>query len=231
MTQPESTDPRAEAIAEDMAALAAADRRLGPAAEASRRYSVALRRPGFDTLLRIILEQQVSTAAAAAMWRKLVERLGPVEPAGFLALGDDELKRCGFSRQKAGYGRALAEAVREGSIDLAAVAALPDEEALSVLCALKGIGRWSAENYLLWALGRRDVLPAQDLALLVGWQWLTGAERRPAADALRAEAEAWRPRRTAASFLIWHYYLAAVADRRAGRSAGGATLAEAAERG
>lgn len=211
-------DPRAEAVRADMAALAAADPRLGPAAVASQRYGVALRQPGFPALLRIILEQQVSTAAAAAMWRKLADRLGAVSPEGFLALEDAALKACGFSRQKASYGRALAEAVLAGRIDLEAIAALPDEAALEALCALKGIGRWSAENYLLWALGRRDVLPAQDLALLVGWQWLSDGDRRPTPEELRAEAEAWRPRRTAAAFLIWHYYLAGTADRRAAKA-------------
>ena len=212
-------DPRAAAVIGDMAALAAADPRLAPAMAASARYAVVLRRPGFATLLRIILEQQVSTAVAAAMWRRLGETLGAVTPAGFLALDDAVLKRCGFSRQKTAYGRALAEALDTGRFDLDAVAHLPDDAALEALCALKGVGRWSAENYLLWALGRRDVLPAQDLALMVGWQWLTGRDERPTAAALRADAEAWRPRRTAASFLIWHHYLATVADRR--RAKGG----------
>ncbi len=218
----------------DVAALASADPAFALAARIAGVFPIRLRPPGFGTLLRIILEQQVSTAAAAAMWRRLCDRLGAaapgpplpdsvapgsgapgsVAPGPFLALDDDALRACGFSRQKARYGRALAEEVRDGRLDLEALAGLDDEAAMARLCALPGIGRWSAENYLLWALGRPDVLPAQDLALQLGWQWLTETAERPTAAALRTAAEPWRPRRTAASLLIWHFYLARVAERR-----------------
>ncbi len=232
-SRPEPVDggavhPMLAALEADRRALPAADARLARAAAAGAPFAIELRPPGFATLLRIILEQQVSTAAARGMWTKLQAQLGDVPaPAAFLALDDAALKACGFSRQKAGYGRALAEAVAAGHVDLEAVAALDDEAAVAALTALKGIGRWSAENYLLWALGRRDVVPAQDLALLVGWQWLTGAEARPTADGLRAEAEAWRPRRTAATLLIWQYYLARVAERRTAGSAAPAARIDA----
>lgn len=198
----------------DAAHLAASDARLAVAAAIVGTFPIQRRPPGFATLLGIILEQQVSTAAARAMRARLEARLGTVAPEPFLALDPDTLRACGFSRQKARYGRALAEEVRDGRLDLDAVAVLDDEAALTRLSALPGIGRWSAENYLLWALGRRDVWPAQDMALQIGWQWLAGAEARPSAMALREIAEPWRPRRTAAAMLVWHYYLAQVAARR-----------------
>ncbi len=204
----------------DAVHLAALDPHLAEAAAVVGLLPVRRRPPGFATLLGIILEQQVSTAAARAMWVRLETRLGAVAPEPFLALDDATLRACGFSRQKARYGRALAEEVREGRLDLGAVARLDDEAALVRLSALPGIGRWSAENYLLWALGRRDIWPAQDMALQTGWHWLAGTGARPSAQALREIGEAWRPRRTAAALLIWHYYLARVAARRRNRGAG-----------
>ena len=172
------------------------------------RISLAPRPPGFATLIRLILEQQVSTLAAAAMWRKLCARIDPVTPARLRMLDEATLKTCGFSRPKIRYALALADAVDSGSIRLDDLAAEDDDEAvIAALTTLPGIGRWTAENYLLWALGRRDVLPAGDLALLVGWQRLSGAATRPDPRTLRDIAQAWRPRRSAASYLLWHHYL------------------------
>ncbi len=116
------------------------------------------RRNGFATLLHIILEQQVSIDAAAAMHRRLSEVCNPLTPGGFLTLDDATLRACGFSRQKAGYARGLAEKVRSGEFDFARLAEADDESAQAALLALKGIGRWSSEVYLLFALGRADVL-------------------------------------------------------------------------
>src|SRR6185437_7308729 len=124
-----------------------------------------LRPASFPTLLHIILEQQVSIDAAAAMFRRLHEVCRPLAPAPFLELDDETLKRCGFSRQKAGYARNLAHEVLAGTCDLDAIAALPDEAALAALTRLKGIGRWTAEVYLLFALGRPDIWPTGDLGL------------------------------------------------------------------
>jgi len=176
---------------------------------------------GFPTLLHIILEQQVSIDAAAAMHRRLVGLCRPLEPVPFLALDDDTLKRCGFSRQKTGYARGLAEAVTSGRLDFAALAATPDDEARNALVALKGIGRWSAEIYLLTSLHRTDVMPADDLALLIGYQRLTGAAERPRASALRLRAEAWRPWRSVAARLLWHYYARGPKPLSAVAAAGG----------
>jgi DNA-3-methyladenine glycosylase II len=169
---------------------------------------LALREPGFGTLLKIILEQQVSVASALAMWRKLEAACDPLGPHAFLALGDEVIRACGFSRQKAVYGRALAESIVQGRIDLAAVAAMPDDAAIRTLVQLKGIGRWSAEIYVMFALGRPDVWPADDLAIQVGVQEIFDLPARPTWRTVDEMAEPWRPHRTTAARLVWHHYLA-----------------------
>lgn len=165
------------------------------------------RRNGFETLLHIILEQQVSIDAAAAMFRRLNEECRPLHPAGFLGLDDETLRRCGFSRQKAGYGRGLAAAVAGGALDFSRLADAPDEEALAALVALKGIGRWSAEIYLIFALGRDDIWPAADLGLQLGVAAELGLPDRPDERRLRDIGERWRPWRSVAACLFWQSYL------------------------
>jgi len=165
------------------------------------------RRNGFETLLHIILEQQVSIDAAAAMFRRLHGLLGTVTPAGFLTLDDATLRSCGFSRQKAVYGRGLSEAVASGALDFARLAETPDDEALAALVALKGIGRWSAEIYLIFALGRNDVWPAADLGLQFGVAEELGLGTRFSERELREAGERWRPWRTVAACLFWQAYL------------------------
>jgi len=165
------------------------------------------RRNGFPTLLHIILEQQVSIDAAAAMHRRLASLCRPLGPEPFLALDDDTLKSCGFSRQKMGYARGLAEAVAGGALDFAALAAASDDEAHATLVALKGIGRWSAEVYLIFALGRSDVWPAADLGLQLGIAECLGLAERPKEPELREMGEQWRPWRTVAACLFWQSYL------------------------
>jgi DNA-3-methyladenine glycosylase II len=162
---------------------------------------------GFPTLLHIILEQQVSIDAAAAMHRRLAETCQPLEPEPFLALDDATLKRCGFSRQKIAYARGLAEAVASGRLDFAALAEMPDDEAGAALVALKGIGRWSAEVYLIFALGHPDIWPAADLGLQLAVAECLGLSERPPEKALRAIGEQWRPWRSVASCLFWQSYL------------------------
>ena len=131
------------------------------------------RRPaGFIGLLRIILEQQLSTQVALALWRKLEARLDPITPAGLLSLDDDTLRACGFSRQKMIYGRGLATAVDSGALDFARLHTLPDDAAAAELMALKGVGRWTADIYLMMALDRPDVWPVGDLAIQIGVQRL-----------------------------------------------------------
>jgi DNA-3-methyladenine glycosylase II len=165
------------------------------------------RRNGFATLLHIILEQQVSIDAAAAMHRRLAGLCRPLAPEPFLALDDDTLRRCGFSRQKMGYGRGLAEAVAARRLDFAALAEASDEDACAALVGLKGIGRWSAEIYLIFALGRANVWPAADLGLQLGVAECLGLGERPGEAAVRELGEAWRPWRSVAACLFWQSYL------------------------
>jgi DNA-3-methyladenine glycosylase II len=187
--------------------LAAADPALARALAEAGRPPPRHRPPGFPALLDIILAQQVSTASARAIAGRLDAALaGRIEPAGFLALDDAALAAIGFSRAKMRYGRGLAEAVLSRALDLEALARAPDEAAIEALVALKGLGRWSAEVYLLFALNRPDVMPADDLGLLLGLQRADRAEGRPTPRQLRERAEAWRPWRSVAARLLWHYY-------------------------
>jgi DNA-3-methyladenine glycosylase II len=165
------------------------------------------RRNGFETLLHIILEQQVSIDAAAAMFRRLNTVCTPLSPPTFLALDDATLRSCGFSRQKAAYGRGLAEAVASGSLDFTRLAKAPDDEALAALVALKGIGRWSAEIYLIFALGRADIWPAADLGLQFGVASDLELGTRLVERELREIGERWRPWRSVAACLFWQSYL------------------------
>ena len=163
-------------------------------------------KPGFDGLLRIIFGQQVSTASARAIVGRLDARLPEVTPEAFLTLEEAELKAIGLSRQKMRYGRALAEDLLGGRIDLAGVESMEDEDAVAHLLRGLGIGRWTAEIYLLFALKRTDIWPVGDLAVRVAAQRLKGLEERPTEKAMRALGEPWRPHRAAAARFLWHYY-------------------------
>ena len=162
--------------------------------------------PGAQTLLRTIVGQQVSVAAARSMWSKLETAFGsPPDLHLLLAASDEELRAAGMSRQKAGYIRSLAELVISGELDLHNLPS-DDEEAITLLTKIKGIGRWSAEIYLLFAEGRHDVFPAGDLAVLVELGRLMGLDGKPSEKQLREIAERWRPYRGAAAILAWHSY-------------------------
>jgi DNA-3-methyladenine glycosylase II len=167
------------------------------------------RKNGFATLLHIILEQQVSIDAAAGMYRRLAGLCRPLLPEPFLALDDDTLRACGFSRQKMRYGRELAALVRDGEFDFAQLAEMDDEAALAALLGLKGIGRWSAEIYLIFALGRPDVWPAADLGLQLGVAEALRLAARPGEAELRRMGEVWQPWRSVAACLFWQSYLVA----------------------
>lgn len=193
--------------------LAAADVDLAKALAQVGYPAPRQRDPGFATLLRIILAQQVSTASAAAIWRKLEAVLdGEVLPSRFLALDDAALRAAGFSARKAEYARGLCRAIVEGMLDPDALALLEEEAAIEALVRLRGFGRWSAEIYLLFALGRADIFPADDLAIQIAYQRLKRLEARPNAKALRTLTEPWRPCRGAAAVFLWHYYGAATLD-------------------
>lgn len=163
------------------------------------------RPPGFATLLRIIVAQQVSLASAQAIWDRLEAACRPLEPAALLRFDEDALRALGLSRQKAHYARSLAGLLGDGALDLAALEALDDEAAIRALTRVKGLGRWSAEVYLLFSLGRPDVWPADDVGLMIGAQRLKGLAARPDAKAMRTLAEPWRPLRGVAARLLWHY--------------------------
>jgi DNA-3-methyladenine glycosylase II len=165
------------------------------------------RRNGFGTLLHIILEQQVSIDAAAAMHHRLVGLCRPFGPETFLTLDDATLRLCGFSRQKMSYARDLAKAVANGRFDFARLAAADDETALAELLAIRGIGRWSAEIYLLFALGRSDIWPAADLGLQTAIGEHRDPRSRPTELETRRLGEAWRPWRSVAACLFWQSYL------------------------
>ena len=165
---------------------------------------------GAQTLLRTIVGQQVSVAAARSMWAKLEAAFGsPPNLKMLLAASDEQLRAAGMSRQKSGYIRSLAGLVLSGELDLDN---LPedDEEAIALLTRIKGIGRWSAEIYLLFAEGRADVFPAGDLAVMVELGRLMGLPEKPTEKELRELAEAWRPYRGAAAVLAWHSYNSSV---------------------
>ncbi|MCH7781573.1 DNA-3-methyladenine glycosylase 2 family protein [candidate division KSB1 bacterium] len=165
------------------------------------------RKPGFPTLLHIILEQQVSLASARAAYNRLLSSVKPLNPENFLKLNDSELLVIGYSRQKTLYSRILAGSILDGSIDLNKIEKMNDSDARSELMKLKGIGRWTADIYLLMALGRPDVMPAGDLALEVALQHVKGLKSRPTGDELQKISNAWRPWRAVAARILWHFYL------------------------
>jgi DNA-3-methyladenine glycosylase II len=164
------------------------------------------RPPGFATLLQIILEQQVSLASAKACFEKLAALTGDVTPENLLSLRDADLRSVGFSRQKAAYARHLSEAVLEWRIDLDGLHRLPDAEAKAALMKLKGVGEWTSDIYLLMALLRPDVMPKGDIALHAAWQSLSG-DPKPSADEFLRIAQRWRPFRSVAARMLWHFYL------------------------
>ncbi len=190
-------------------ALAELSRRDPDLARAHREAGTPQLRPrsrGFATLLNIILAQQLSTASANAIRRRLLERVGVLTTESFLALDDNALREIGFSRQKILYARGLAEAIAENRLDLARIHRMDDEDAIAALTAIKGFGRWSAEIYLLFALKRHDIWPVDDLAVVVAVQRLKGLASRPSRASMIEIAEPWRPWRSTAARLMWHYY-------------------------
>ena len=161
---------------------------------------------GFAGLLQAIMGQQISNQAAAAIWRRLAALPGALDPAGLLALSDEALRAAGLSRPKVAHSRALAAAFAEGRLSQAALEALPDQDAVAAISAVRGLGPWTAEVYLLFALGRPDVFPAGDLALAASAADLYGLSGRPGPTALRAFADRWRPARALAARLLWHHW-------------------------
>jgi len=165
------------------------------------------RDPGFPSLLKIILEQQVSLASAQATYDKLLAKTNPLTPESLLRLSDKELKSVGFSRQKTRYARILAEAIINGSLNLDELQRLDDEKVMNTLTSLTGIGPWTAGIYLLMVLRRPDVLPRGDLALLSAMRDVKELECVPSNDEATNIADSWRPWRAVAARILWHHYL------------------------
>ena len=196
----------AEQLKESLDALAAIEPAFATALANAGYPEPRAREPGYETLLRTIVGQQVSVAAAASMWAKLENVLGDTaNPRLMLDASDEALRSAGLSRQKSGYARSLAGLVASGELDLAGLPA-DDEEAIAQLVRIKGIGRWSAEVYLLFAEGRPDIWPAGDLAVMREVGVLLGLPERPDEKRTRELAETWRPHRGAAAIFAWHHY-------------------------
>lgn len=198
---------------EDQALLQRALAHLGKADRDFRRAIAEIGPPpprgrpaNFMALLHVIVAQQVSTHAAKAISDRLEAALAAPTPEGFLALSDADLKVVGFSRQKMVYGRDLAGAFRDGRLSIPKLRRQSDADAIAAITAVKGLGTWSAEVFLLFNLKRPDIMPAQDLALMVAAQRLKRLDARPSPQELRLLAEPWRPFRSFAARMLWHYY-------------------------
>lgn len=186
--------------------LAKADRDFARAIDEVGPPPPRQRPAGFMGLLHVIVAQQVSTHAAKAISARLEAAMGGKTPDAFLKLSDADLRAVGFSRQKVVYGRDLAAAFLDGRLSMARLRKQSDEEAIAAITSVKGLGVWSAEVFLLFALQRPDVLPALDLGLIVATQRMKRLKERPSPKRLREIAEPWRPYRSFASRMLWHYY-------------------------
>jgi DNA-3-methyladenine glycosylase II len=165
------------------------------------------RKQGFETLILIILEQQVSLAAAFAAYKKLKSRIGTVTPAKILSMSNEELRECYFTRQKQGYAKNLAEVFKDKSLPWKQFPEMKDEEVRSHLTAIKGIGNWTADVYLMHALQRTDLFPLGDIALVNSLKETKKLHLQISKEEMLAIAEPWRPYRTIASMILWHSYI------------------------
>ncbi len=188
-------------------ALTLRDTDLARVVENYGRPPLWVREPGFPTLVYIILEQQVSLASARAAFERLQAAVHPLTPKRFLKLTDAELLRIGFSRQKTLYTRLLADSLARRYFNLRDLHELHDAAARKMLIALKGIGAWTADIYLLSALRRPDIWPVGDLALATAVQEVKGLRQRPSPKKLEAISSPWKPWRAVAARLFWHAYL------------------------
>jgi len=189
-----------------IAALAAQDPDFGTIETLAGPLPWRTRPAGFPGLLQTIVGQQISNQAAAAIWRRLSAVPGALDPASFLALSDETLRAVGLSRPKIGHARALAQAFAEGRLSDSALAEMTDDAAIAAIASIRGLGRWSAEIYLLFSLQRPDVFPAADLGLASAAAVLKKLDARPTPARLAALAEDWRPWRSFAARLLWHFW-------------------------
>ena len=164
------------------------------------------RTPGFPGLLQAITAQMISNQAATAIWGRVRAIPGALDPATLIAIPEDTLRAAGFSRPKVAHARALATAFLDGTLSEDRIAAMGDEDAVAAIAAIKGLGRWTAEVYLLFALGRLDIFPSGDIALAASLAHLKSLPARPPPKDLRVMAEAWAPVRSLAARLLWHHW-------------------------
>ena len=196
-----------EVFSQGVQSLVDRDEHLAEVVNKYGRPLLWVREPGFPTLVYIILEQQVSLASARAAFERLKSTVRPLTPKRFLKLSNAELLRIGFSRQKTLYTRLLAESLARRHFDLRYLHDLHDDAARKMLIAFKGIGRWTADIYLLSALRRPDIWPTGDLALATAVQEVKQLRKRPSPEKLEALSALWRPWRAVAARLFWHAYL------------------------
>ena len=206
MTAPAYIPPTAEALTLARERLSELDPALKPLIEATPAFEWRLRPGGLYGLAKMIVEQQVSVAAAASIWGRLKAGLGTIDSQTLLAGPAEALLPFGLSRNKARYVRGLAEAHAEGRIDFDALRQLDDVAAIAALVSLKGVGRWTAETYLMFCEGRADVFPGGDVALQEAMRWADRADVRPDEKAAYLRAERWRPYRGVAAHLLWRCY-------------------------
>jgi DNA-3-methyladenine glycosylase II len=206
MPVPNATPLDADSLQQARAWLAARDPALAHMDERTPAFAWRTSLGGFAGLVRVITGQQVSIAAAAAIWARLEAGLGAVTPEAVVATDIKGLRALGLSAPKARYVWAIAEAHLCGAIDLEGLHALDDATAAEILCGLTGVGRWTADIYLMFCEGRRDVFPAGDLALQEGLRMAEDRPARPTERELLTRAELWRPHRGVAAHLIWAYY-------------------------
>ncbi|MCS5638599.1 MAG: DNA-3-methyladenine glycosylase 2 family protein [Myxococcota bacterium] len=189
-----------------MKKLAEADRDVAQALEEVGMPEPRVRPAGFQTLLSTIVGQQISAEAARSIQGRVDELLPESSPEALLALGDSALRGAGMSGRKVEYAKGLAEAITRGEFDVDALAELEDEAAIETISSLRGFGRWSAEIYLMFSLGRRDIFPSGDLALRVAVGRLKRLEERPTPGQARDLVAHWTPYRSAGSLFLWRYY-------------------------
>jgi len=198
----------AEEIGQARQYLAKKDKALARADKVTPVFQWRVKEAGLPGLIQLVIEQQVSTASAAAIWARFQSAFTSFDPDAILGRDEDALRALGLSKQKALYVRAIAQAVQSGSLDFDRLSQLGDEEAAASLMLIKGVGRWTAEAYLMGCEGRTDIFPAGDLALQEGLRMADKAEARLDIAALYKRANSWKPYRGIAAHLLWGYYTA-----------------------
>lgn len=206
MNSPQHDAPTPDLIRQAREHLAAADPAIAALHAVTPEFEWRLRPAGYAGLVKFIVEQQVSTAAAASIWRRLTEGVGEIEPSRVLTFDEEGLKAFGLSRPKARYAREIAAAHLDGRVDFDTLHHLEDDEAVAALTSLKGVGRWTAETYMMFCHGRLDVFPGGDVALQEAMRWADRAEVRPTEKEAYVRAQAWRPYRGVAAHLLWRCY-------------------------